>query len=214
MEEILKDFYEKIKSEYEKQIGRNLSDEEFQELMKKQMEENKKKQIEEEKRKYREIICEIIKIPKIHAIKIINNTYEVDDLLKSCLKQITNIKTGKWLLISGSIGVGKSFTCSFILFKLYNILKEKVAYIQASEIDEFFNYKEYKILAIDDLGLEKEKKIIQRIVEHYYDSFKILILTTNINIDRLVNEYDARMMDRIIEKSIIIETEGKSKRWT
>jgi len=169
----------------------------------------KEKLEEERKLKVREMICDAVHIPPIHAQKIIHRNYEKTQIIKEILKHDFNKK--KWLLILGDVGVGKSFALSLLLFTLTPKIGLYVRYAHASELEDI-DYKYYKVLGIDDIGLESDKNLLSRIIHHYYDNFKILIMTSNLNMEKIIENYDARIVDRIIELSEIIEITGKSRR--
>lgn len=128
---------------------------------------------------------------------------------------------GRGLLCVGNCGRGKSVICQQVLpiiFKHWHGLV--VNTITAIELNEKFNeYRQYKILSIDDIGTEpvanhygEKRNYIQEIIDEAERKQKLLILSTNLSEDELKTKYDIRTMDRLRKLTTPVVFAGESLR--
>lgn len=140
----------------------------------------------------------------------------------------------KGLLLMGGVGIGKSTLMQFFIknqVRSYRIIScreieskfstdgddivKQCSYLQpvATNSDPF-GHKEIG-LCFDDLGTEanakhygKEKNVMAEIILNRYDNqidFRATHITTNLNAERIKNEYGARVTDRMREMFNVIE---------
>lgn len=137
------------------------------------------------------------------------------------------------LLLWGDVGTGKTYTAACIanallsdgvpvlmtnFSKLINALsgfavEDKNAYIES--------LNHYKLLIIDDLGVESSsdfrQEIIFSVIDSRYKSNLPIIITTNQSLEQLKNPSDirySRIYDRILEMCVPIVYKGESLRKT
>jgi DNA replication protein DnaC len=126
----------------------------------------------------------------------------------------------EWLVIEGTIGVGKTH----ILQSLAHVLKPWSLYITASDFESklFFGMdksSDYKVeqfiytvshapfLFLDDLGTEYGAKFpkaaLRRVIDYRYSrpSEYVTVVATNLRIRQLIR-YDERVADRLLDKHI------------
>ena len=133
------------------------------------------------------------------------------------------------LLLTGSVGTGKTFTALAILkhykqdisshfYKLNDFLREfracETCLEESSLMKEFVGKRH---LVIDDFGTEKLTDYAYSIIIEFIDKRLLynkshLIITTNLSLKDIVNVYDARLASRMIELFKIVKFEGKDLR--
>lgn len=81
------------------------------------------------------------------------------------------------------------------------------------------NFYEYKLLIIDDMGIERESQYaletVYTVVDERYKSGLPFIITTNLELDVIRNTKDiehARIYDRILERCMPVSFSGKNYR--
>lgn len=86
---------------------------------------------------------------------------------------------------------------------------------QNSEYRDEFNSHQF----LDDLGVEVGTKYGRRVdfvctfIRDYYErGTKSLFISSNLDMNALVNTYDARIIDRILDMCVVLKFSGKSKR--
>lgn len=153
--------------------------------------------------------------------------------IEKCMKYINHmdeyIQDGIGLLIRGSVGTGKTSMAVSVMREAikhnYSVLfvpsSSLVDMIMSGSEEERVKFnnrlKHVKLLVIDDLGTEYSKgwitNKIQSIIDERYNEKKTTIITTNLEQKgSLRNRYSARLEDRILETSIVINCVGKSVR--
>ena len=138
-------------------------------------------------------------------------------------------KEGKGLLLYGDVGTGKTYIACMIanalIDKGYPVLVTNFARI-LNTLQGTFERQEYldslnqfKLLVIDDLGVERDtgfaKEQVFNIIDSRYRAGKPMIITTNLSMQKLATESDLsdkRVYDRIIERCFPIEVSGESRR--
>lgn len=140
------------------------------------------------------------------------------------------LKDGRGLLLSGTVGTGKTYFAACIANRLidngYRVLMTNFARL-TNQIQGTFDGKQeiiddlnrYPLLILDDLGAERKSEYMQEmvfsIIDSRYRSGRPFIITTNLSLDEIKNPHDlscARIYDRILERCFPIEFTGVSKR--
>lgn len=157
-----------------------------------------------------------------------------DGALTSKLKRYVDnfhrfIEKGQGLLLYGSVGTGKTFAAcevaNGVLDRGYSVLVTDFRRIlndlqSAYDKQEYMdNLNRYKLLVIDDLGVEREteyaKEQVYAVIDARSRSGLPLIVTTNLSLDVLKkpsNISEARIYGRVLERCYPILVEGKSHR--
>lgn len=139
-------------------------------------------------------------------------------------------KEGRGLLLSGTVGTGKTYFAACIANKLiddgYWVLMTNFARL-TNQIQGTFEGKQaliddlnhYKLLILDDLGAERKSEYMQEmvfnIIDARYRSGLPFIITTNLTLEEIKKPQDltcSRIYDRILERCFPIEMNGISKR--
>lgn len=128
---------------------------------------------------------------------------------------------GKWLLICGNCGVGKTvFTVDFIKV-LSRFTGKDVSFINSDNIAHHFErvYQKSDVISIDDVGKEEPMgeygrlfNPVEKLIYWAYNSGTCLIMSTNLRPDQLKEKYGERVYDRIKGTAKIITIEGESFR--
>lgn len=139
-------------------------------------------------------------------------------------------KTGKGLLLYGTVGTGKTFAAcevaNALIDKGYPVLVTNFARLTNTIQGMFEGKQEYidslnrfQLLVIDDLGTERNSEFMQEMVYNIIDSrYRAglpLIITTNLTIEEIKKPGDigrTRIYDRILERCFPVEVTGGSRR--
>lgn len=193
-------------------------------------EEEKRRAFEERVQKYREM--------GFPESKMQSWTFENDDnangkLTEMAKRYVDNFskfyKEGKGLLLHGGVGTGKTYIACMIanalidkgypvlvtnFNRILNVLQgtfEKQEYIDS--------LNKFKLLIIDDLGIERDtgyaKEQVFSIIDSRYRAELPMIITTNLPMQKIATEQDIsykRVYDRIIERCYPVEVAGESRR--
>lgn len=128
---------------------------------------------------------------------------------------------GLGLLCAGDCGRGKSVICQKVLPVIFQYWHKKIVNTcTAIEFNTLFDeFKNYKILSIDDIGTEpianiygEKRMFFQEIVDLAERKQKLLIISTNFNEQDLREKYGERTMDRLRALTRPIVFQGKSLR--
>ena len=165
-------------------------------------------------------------------------TFDNDDLgnekLTEMAKRYVNhfdafYRDGKGLLLYGGVGTGKTYIACMIanalIDKGYPVLVTNFARV-LSTLQGTFEKQEYldslnqfKLLIIDDLGIERDtgyaKEQVFNIIDSRYRAGLPMIITTNLTMQKLATESeiaDKRVYDRILERCYPVEVAGDSRR--
>lgn len=128
---------------------------------------------------------------------------------------------GLGLLCAGDCGRGKSVICQKVIPVIFQFIHKKIMNTcTAIELNALFDeYKQYKILSVDDIGTEpvanrygEKHNVVQELVDLAERKQKLLVFSTNMNEKQLKEIYDIRTVDRLraLTKPIIFN--GKSLR--
>ena len=127
---------------------------------------------------------------------------------------------GKGLLLAGSCGRGKTLVATRILplffaerHLFYNLFN---SYELNSRQNEVFRCK---ILCIDDIGVENEsvkyggrRNMFTELIDSVEKKGKLLVVTTNLTQDEIVEKYGTRTLDRLFSCCKIVTFSGRSLR--
>ena len=155
---------------------------------------------------------------------------KMSEMAKRYVKNFDSFyKQGKGLLLHGGVGTGKTYIACMIanalIDKGYPVLVTNFSRI-LNTLQGTFEKQEYldslnqfKLLVIDDLGIERDtgfaKEQVYNIIDSRYRSGKPMIITTNLTMQKLATENelaDKRVYDRIIERCYPVEVVGESRR--
>lgn len=139
-------------------------------------------------------------------------------------------KSGKGLLLFGTVGTGKTYAAACIANELidkgYPVLMTNFARIANTVSGMWEGKQEYydslnrfPLLILDDLATERKTEYMQEIVFNVIDArYRAglpLIVTTNLTADELKHPSDIsyqRTFSRLLEMTIPVEVKGKDKR--
>lgn len=139
-------------------------------------------------------------------------------------------KSGKGLLLFGTVGTGKTYAAACIanalIDKGYPVLMTNFARIANTVSGMWEGKQEYydslnrfPLLILDDLATERKTEYMQEIVFNVIDArYRAglpLIVTTNLTADELKHPSDIsyqRTFSRLLEMTIPVEVKGKDKR--
>lgn len=138
-------------------------------------------------------------------------------------------REGKGLLLHGDVGTGKTYIacmianalidkgCPVLVTNFARILNTLQGTFEKQEYLDSLN--QFKLLVIDDLGVERDtgfaKEQVFNIIDSRYRSGLPMIITTNLTMQKLATESDLsdkRVYDRIIERCFPVEVSGESRR--
>ena len=156
---------------------------------------------------------------------------DISDAMHNYVKNFEDFKKdGTGLLLHGDVGTGKTFYAACIanelLDKGYTVLMTNFAKLTNTlqgMMEGKQNYidslNKYKLLIIDDLGIERKTEYMQEqvfnIIDSRYRTGLPFIITTNLSLVDISNTTDiaySRIYDRILERCFPIEVSGVSRR--
>lgn len=129
---------------------------------------------------------------------------------------------GRGLLCAGNCGRGKTVICQRVIPVIFQHWHRMIVNtITSTELnDRFDEFRQYKILSIDDIGKEsvanrygEKRNYIQEIIDDAERKQKLLILSTNDSMDELRSKYDDRTIDRLrtLTRPVIFKGESLRK---
>ena len=129
---------------------------------------------------------------------------------------------GRGLLCAGNCGRGKTVICQRVIPVIFQHWHRLIVNtITSTELnDRFDEFRQYKILSIDDIGKEsvanrygEKRNYIQEIIDDAERKQKLLILSTNDSMDELRSKYDDRTIDRLraLTRPVIFKGESLRK---
>jgi DNA replication protein DnaC len=147
---------------------------------------------------------------------------------------IENLKSGRGLFITGTVGTGKTHLVVAIVDYIARLLKRKgsfkIIFVTAidllSEIkysydknnteDIINNFETCNLLIIDDLGIEKTTdwthELFYKIIDSRYSNLLPVIITTNLTDIEIKDKLSERIISRIYEMCKGIKLAGKDYR--
>lgn len=203
--------------------------------------EVERKEREEEERRRAEFMRKIQELRRMGfpESEMQDWTFAKDDLsneriTKAMQNYVDNFdslrKSGKGLLLYGTVGTGKTFAAcevaNALIDKGFPVLVTNFARLTNTIQGMFDGKQEYidglnrfQLLVVDDLGTERNSEYMQEmiynIIDSRYRSGLPFIITTNLTIDEIKKPGDigrARIYDRILERCFPIEVSGASRR--
>ncbi len=175
----------------------------------------------------RSLMDERLREATFEKFEVLDENRKLIALLKGYVRKWDDmLKKPQGLLLYGSVGTGKTFGASCIANALLDngvpvIMTSFVKLIDAMRIvndeDESIadRLNKAKLLILDDLGAERDTSYalekVYEIIDSRYRAKLPLILTTNLNINDMLNEPDvryARIYDRIFEMCVPIPVNG------
>lgn len=200
------------------------------ERIKNEEEQEKKKELLERIKKYRKMGFPESQMQDWTFANDDRSNEKLSDMAKRYVDNFSEFcKDGKGLLLHGGVGTGKTYIACMIanalIDKGYPVLVTNFARI-LSTLQGTFDKQEYldslnqfKLLVIDDLGIERDtsyaKELVYQTVDSRYRSGLPMIITTNLSMQKLATETelaDKRVYDRIIERCFPVEVSGESRR--
>lgn len=183
----------------------------------------------------------LLKREGFHDPALENSRFEFDDAPDSkasiaCRRFSENfdefLASGKGLVFTGSVGVGKTFYASCIanalMEKLHPVLVTSISRMIRGMEGDFGNRNEtidylrrFDLVVFDDLGVERNTDYVNELVYAIIDgrvrSGKPMIITTNVGMDALrktdgIPIGTARIYDRILSACIPIPFDGVNQR--
>lgn len=144
----------------------------------------------------------------------------------------TMLKTNQGLLFYGGVGTGKSFMAACIANELIDngytaymttvsaIERQTAAFLKEERNEFVESLMTYDLLIVDDLGVERQTEYMQEltyeVINNRYVSERPLIITTNVDIERIKNPataFEKRLFDRVLEAcSFPLHVDGQSQR--
>ena len=140
------------------------------------------------------------------------------------------LKSGKGLLLHGTVGTGKTYLAACIANRLidngysammtnFARLTNKIQGMYEGKQEYIDSLNRYALLVIDDLGAERKSEFMQEMVFNIIDSrYRAglpFIVTTNLTADEIKNPSDigySRIYDRVLERCHPVEVSGQSRR--
>lgn len=134
-------------------------------------------------------------------------------------KWLENSK-GKGLLLLGSNGRGKSLLATKIFPFFFREQKLWYEVVSAYEInDKYKNLHNTKIFCIDDVGVEsiansygEKKHVFSMVMDEVERMQKLIVITTNLSQEMLLEKYSSRTVDRITGCCKVVVFNGSSLR--
>lgn len=158
----------------------------------------------------------------VHAV----NEARHADQTKPALAKLLEWDNGEEAIavLAGPRGTGK--TLATVWFALHRRAADEPLFVRAHELAEdladresrkrtFKRVLEASMLIVDDLGKEagwKFARDFERIVDDVYQSYKTLLITTNLTPPQFRKAYGESVADRIRERGTWIPVSGKSMR--
>ena len=128
----------------------------------------------------------------------------------------------KGLLCMGDCGRGKTLICCKIIPMIFNSLNSKKIYNYVNAVDinrRIDELKRKEVLILDDIGTEdvfvnygERRYVFNELVDSAEKTGQLLIVTTNLDLNGLLNKYGFRTVDRLINITKLVQFSGISCR--
>jgi len=163
-----------------------------------------------------------------------NNKKAVDECKAYCRDFSKNLKNGKGLFLTGTVGTGKTHLLAAIVDYMARIYKRKYSvdimyftsigllnelknsYEDKTNDELIFNVKNCILLLIDDFGAEKTTDWVLEtyfeIIDYRYSNLLPTIIATNLTDKEIKEKLSERIMSRIYEVNKGIKLIGKDYR--
>lgn len=127
----------------------------------------------------------------------------------------------KGLALIGSVGMGKTSIMAYVIPVLFEVCHKKIILVKLAtelKMEEITNGQGW-VIAIDDIGMENIKNdygtktdIVAEAINNAEYYSKMLLLTSNLTEEELIERYGLRTFDRIRRLCKIVVFKGKSLR--
>lgn len=158
--------------------------------------------------------------------------HPVWDSLLTQVYSLLSIDSAKGIMLQGPTGTGKTTFMRILEDVILSKLRlsftvfhsaEIVAAFKENNIDLIRKVKEFKIICIDDLGLEASSiqhygnliKPVSEVLLYRYQHSKATYATTNLDsqdIKEVYNDPHGRLLDRLKQMMMVVELDGPSYR--
>lgn len=128
---------------------------------------------------------------------------------------------GKGLFLYGSVGQGKTLISRFVIPAVFlQVLQKCVRSYDTCEMNEnIAKIKNARMVVLDDIGTDStlndfgtKREVFAEIIDNTEKTSQLLIITTNLNKEQLIERYGSRVFDRIIATTKRVLFTGKSLR--
>ena len=158
------------------------------------------------------------------------NPQQMDRAMRYCLRWEEMYRDNIGLLLWGNVGTGKTFFAACIanylidrgvpvLMTNFIRLSNALMDIDGNRNGYIKSLDRYKLLIIDDLGVERQSDYmleqVYNIIDSRYKNGQPLIVTTNLPLSEIKNPSDikySRIYSRLIEMCVPIKFEGPDRR--
>ena len=156
---------------------------------------------------------------------------ELTDAMKAYVKNFHTFREdGKGLLLYGNVGTGKSFYAACIVNALidrgypcmmtnFSRLTNTISGMWEGKQTYIDGLSRYALIAIDDLGVERDtdymNEVVTTIIDSLYRANVPMIITSNHTPKQLLGGEDirrSRIYDRVLERCHPIKVDGESRR--
>lgn len=128
---------------------------------------------------------------------------------------------GRGLFLYGSCGRGKTLLCRYVLPAiLLHYCRKVVSVYDMHEVNRDIDTVLTKhVVSLDDVGTEalsihygQRRMAFAEVLDAAEKESKLLIISSNLNVDEIVKHYDDRVLDRLKSTTVRILFEGESLR--
>lgn len=159
------------------------------------------------------------------------STPELTNAMKAYVENFRELrKSGKGLLLYGNVGTGKTFLAACVVNALidkgypclmtnFSRLTNEIAGLWEGKQDFIDSLARYDLVAIDDLGVERDTEYMNEnvttIIDSLYRAKVPMIITSNYTPKQLTGDCEIRkrrVYDRILERCHPIKVDGPSRR--
>lgn len=128
---------------------------------------------------------------------------------------------GRGLLCIGNCGRGKSVICANVLPVVFQHWHHKIMNtVTSTGLNSCYEeYVQYKIISVDDVGIEpvasvygEKHSYFTELVDAAEKMDKLLVITSNMNIEELLERYGERTIDRLRALTTVVVFKGESLR--
>lgn len=126
----------------------------------------------------------------------------------------------KGLILSGECGTGKTTILKAISLIFHKFHNKNIIVIKSTDLKSLEEAEKKTHIIIDEIGAEFSKSnnygnsrnAIMQVISNADDVNALCIFATNLTAKEIVEKYDNRTLDRIINLCKIVKIEGTSKR--
>lgn len=128
---------------------------------------------------------------------------------------------GKGLFLYGSVGQGKTLISRYVIPAiLLGVCERCVRSYDTAEMNEKIEeIKRSRLVSLDDIGTDStlndfgtKRELFAEVIDNAEKTSQLLIITTNLNKEQLIERYGSRVFDRIIATTKRVLFTGESLR--